>query len=278
MKILVGLISSNEWILNKFTKVQHRLIPENKANGVNKFSFISYNPNSHHSDIQEKLRRDTKNLDGVILLIEKSHEDMFKKIEHSFFISMFQFKEDGNHEGFFRKKIGRLIENLEYLNKIAKEKSEIEQLIILPIRNFSSDDLMELARICRENNEDKTFQDMVGNVIKKLKQRRIPRRNSSKQKYIIDQNDRCFEFGKDISHGNPATGGNHLPSCEIASNFRFGRRISLEGHFNVTNNSRGNPLIGGVFPNCHDVGIIIREQSHINMFVNDQVRGEETIA
>ena len=44
MKILLGLISSNLWICNKFDKEQGQLVPEELRSDENVFSFKVFNP------------------------------------------------------------------------------------------------------------------------------------------------------------------------------------------------------------------------------------------
>lgn len=277
MKILLGLISSNLWICNKFDKEQGQLVPEELRSDENVFSFKVFNPEKDSICVHENLRNTTRAFDAVLLLIEWRHENEFNLIRNSFFTYVFRYDESYNYGNFFRHKIGILFKNFRCLNEIAERKSEEEQLIILPIRNFASPELIELVRVCREENINNTFNNMIGPLVKKLRHRRMPRRNTNDQKkYIVDDEKKYFEFGKDKAHGQIATGGEHLPSCEIAGNFRFGRKISQKGHFNVTCDNKANATIGGIFPNCHDVDILVSERLHINMFVNDYVRGEET--
>lgn len=278
MKTLIGLISSNQWVCSRFDKEQSQLIPKELRSSDNVFSFKVFNPDKDSLCVHENLRNTTKAFDAVILLIEWRHEEKFHLVRNSFFTYVFRFNENDNYNygNFFRHKIGVLLKNFKCLNDIAKSKCEEEQLIILPIRNFASPELEELARVCREDNINNTFNNMIGPLIKKLRRRRMPRRNTNDQrKYIVDDNEKYFEFGKDKGHGQIATGGNHLPSCEMAGTFRFGRKISQEGHFNVTRDDKANATIGGIFPNCHDVNITVSERKHINMFVNDYIRGEE---
>lgn len=274
MKILIGLVSSNSWISGNFNKDQDKLINKELRSG-NIFSFKVFDPMNKEINIQENLRDSSRGFDAVILLIEWNFENELKYIRDSFFTYVFRFNSSDNYGNFFRHKIGMLLNNLILLDDNASEKTKGE-LIILPLRNFISEELNELARICREDSVSNTFNNAIVPLIKKLNGRRRPRRNTNdQQKYVIDNDGKCFEFGKDEGHGQIATGGKHLPSCEIAGNFRFGRKIQ-KGHFNVVRDNKANVTIGGIFPNCHDKEIVVSDRKHINMFANDYIRGEET--
>lgn len=100
--------------------------------------------------------------------------------------------------------------------------------------------------------------------------------SSFQTKYFIDERRKHFVFGKE-DHEVLPTGEPHQPHCELNGNFRFGRRISIDRHFNVSQGDGDDTFITGEFPNCHDEIITpAKNRTHLNMFSNDHCWNEKS--
>jgi hypothetical protein len=171
-----------------------------------------------------------------------------------------------NYQNFFGQFFPRLLRNFADLIH-TMNSSDNEQVMSLPIRNFKSDELQELVRICKEETMSPTFSNSIGKQVTDLKSRKQPRRNSNyKNQYVVDDDCRYFEYGKEM-HSRLPSGDPHVTSCVIAGNFRFGKRIASDRHYNVSLENRIR--ISGTFPNCHDEICTVKDVTHINMFSND---------
>lgn len=274
MKIFIGLISSDEKICEAYRKERTGLIPREmltRLQGLNPiFHVAAFNPNVADSTIDDFLLNATRTSDAAILIIEREHSHIVEAIKNSFFSAAVEIDVGkGQYKNFFSGLFAKLLRNFACAME-CMSRSDNEQVMSLPFRNFASAELQELARIFRDESLSGTFNMQMGAQTTKLKKRKTPKRNSTYQNkmFIIDDKEKYFEFGKEV-HSKVATGAPHRISCEINGNFRFGKRIASDRHYNVSHGPGDNNRIAGKFPNCHDEMIHVKETTHINMFSND---------
>lgn len=275
MKIFIGLISSDEKICEAYRRDRTGLIPKELLNGKLKglnpvFHVGAFNPNAADSSIEEYLKNATRTSDAGVLVIESQHRHLVDAIPNAYFSAEVEIEVgNGQYKNFFAGIFARLLKNFACAMD-CMTRSDNEQVMSLPLRNFVSDDLQELARIFREESLSGSFNSEMGAQTTKLKARKSPKRNSSyrNKMFIVDDKEKHFEYGKEV-HSKVATGEPHGTSCEINGNFRFGKRVASDRHYNVSRGPGDGVRIGGDFPNCHDAVITVKETTHINMFSND---------
>jgi len=273
--LFIGLISSNENICAEFTKKRDGLIPKEvrsreKIKGLNPvFSIGAFNPAKDERSVEEYLLYATRKADAAVLLVDSRHLSDVLAIRNSFFATPLTIGDSElNYNNFFGQIFPRLLTNFSDLLNLMLDTSN-EQVMGLPLRNFHAGELRELTRICREETMSGTFRNAVVEQVIALKQRKRPRRNEDgKQRFIVDDNALYFDYGKE-HHARLATGAPHSASCVLTGNFRFGKRIATDRHYNMTRLSGGQTKISGEFLNCHDQPCFVKETSHINIFSND---------
>lgn len=190
-------------------------------------------------------------------------------LRNAFFTVTIEVPNQGlNFRNFFTPKITRLLKNFSLLWHLMS-RFDNEQAMRLPLRNFVANELLEIAYVCREQTICGDFTNQLNLRLCKLKERKSPRRKSNYPTlYFVDDNDLYFVFGKE-EHSIMATGSPHNILCDITGSFRFGKKISKQRHFNVMSRTE-NTRISGVFPNCHDEKVEVKNRTHLNMFSNDQ--------
>lgn len=207
-------------------------------------------------------------MDATALLIQSQHEACCTLFKTPFFTAIIDIPEQLNFNNFFGHKLSKLLTGLLFILELMN-KLDNEIAMRLPIRNFIAEDLKELCNVFATKTLDPEFIDSVSSLQEKLLSRKRPRRKSSYPiKYFIDDHEKHFDFGKE-RHAVLETGHPHKLSCEIAGNFRFGKKISTNQHYNVSKGEGDRTSISGIFPNCHNEMISISEKTHINMFSND---------
>ncbi|MEZ0605506.1 hypothetical protein ACAX43_25555 [Paraburkholderia sp. IW21] len=172
-----------------------------------------------------------------------------------------------NFKNYFGYVIARLLKNFSIIFD-EMSSSANEQALCLPIRNFVADDLEKIVEICKNHNAVGNFSRELQPQLTKLKNRKSPRRNSNYgDTHFVDNDKKYFQYGKE-RHSRVQTGAPHSRHCGLNANFRFGKRIASDRHYNVTRVLREETKISGDFRNCHDESITVQETSHLNMFSN----------
>lgn len=276
MKLFIGLVCRRPELCEFFQNEKEKIIPKDlvRNNPLVKqlyatFLFGAYNPLNMKNalSLDAYLLKATRNADGAILMIEEEQLSS-DSLKNAYFCASIEIPEgELNFKNFLVSKVAKLLKNFSSLWE-TMNRADNEQAMILPLRNFSATELKELAAICREETLNTDFGNKIRPKITALKKRKKPRRSSNyATKYFADDNDRYFVFGKEL-HSQIATGPPHTITCQITGNFRFGKRISTQQHFNVMHQTEGH-LLNGVFPNCHDEQIHVSDKTHLNMFSND---------
>ncbi|ASL43525.1 hypothetical protein bAD24_I08540 [Burkholderia sp. AD24] len=271
MKVFVGIITDNLYLCDEYTKRRTGLIPRECLSSLSNvtLSVGAFNPCKSTVSAEEYLLHATREADASILIVDRKYAHVVTEVLHAFFTCSVEIPEFiSNCKNFLGKVFSRLLRNFSYLISTLQQ-SEQGQAAILPIRNFDADAMRELVRVCRDETMNPLFAQLTTAHLSELRKRRRPRRRSAyKTQYWVDDADKHFEYGHE-KHALPATGRPHTLVCEICGNFRFGKKIPFDRHFNVTRGAGDKPRISGRFRNCHDEMVVVKETSHINMFSND---------
>ena len=272
MKLFVCLVSSNQKLCSEFSRRQSGVFPKASLPSTLKegviFNTGVFNSATDH-DLLGFLSTRTKKMDAAILLIDSSQEHLIVAVKHSFFPVPLDVPSDlTNCQNFLGQKLPRAFKNFAFLLE-QMGASDTEQLAILPVRNFVGNDLHELVRVCTEDTREPTFPDNVTKCLAELRARKRPRRKSNRPEvYIIDDKEKHFRFGPE-RHAKLGTGSPHTITCEINGNFRFGKRVDSQRHFNVSMGDGDKTHISGDFHDCHGDQHPVSQTTHLNMFCND---------
>lgn len=273
MKLFIGLISYNSEVREEFVQKKTALFSAETASLLRESNiqtqFGYFNTHKPNNMIDEYFLASTKGVDYVIAIAESDAERLLAPIRDSLFSAVIpNVNGKANLANFLKPTFQALIKNFVLLLKQMKS-GENQQAMLLPFRNFDAPELKELADVCKTRNLERAFINELGVAATAVKERRKPRRNSSRStKYFVDDNDKHFVYGPE-THSSIATGTPHRPFCEFNGTFRFGKRIPTDRHFNVSKGRGDDTHISGTFANCHDEGITIPRRTHINMFAND---------
>lgn len=273
MKVFIGLISSNQVVNIKFKEKKSALIPKDIRNKFPKdtnFIFEAFDPCKSTMPIDLYLLSRTREVDAAAIFIQRQNEKYCASFKIPFFAATIDIPEDVNINiyNFFGRNLSKLLKGLRFVLDLMDNLDQ-EVVMRLPIRNFVADELKQLCLVFENETLGDNFNDQVLSFKEKLISRKRPRRKSSyNKKYFVDDHEKHFEFGKE-THSVLDTASPHLPSCEIAGNFRFGKKISTNKHYNVSKGDGDNTNISGTFLNCHDETNNISKTTHINMFTND---------
>lgn len=273
MKLFIALVSYNKKVREEFIEKKSSLFTVETAallrdNNI-QTSFGYFNTEKPNNKIDEYFLAATKDVDYVLAIVEEEIRPILSPIQNGLFWGAIEtLGDEVNLANHLKPIFQRLITN--FLRLIKKmESGENQNAMLLPFGNFNSNELLELAAVCKARNLQKTFENELGVATTALQKRKKPRRNSSRStKYFIDGNDKHFIYGPE-THSSIATGAPHEAYCEFNGTFRFGKRIPTDRHFNVSKGRGDDTKIAGTFPNCHGEDIVVQKQTHINMFAND---------
>lgn len=272
MKVFVCLISSNGRLCDEYRRRKNGLFPKSLLPSRFKegttFNTGVFNPHVD-KNILDYLSSATRKMDAVMLLVDSLEAHLIDDLRNSFFAVVLVIPDNlTNCQNFLGQKLSRPFKNFAFLLE-QMQASDTEQVAILPLRNFAGDDLRELARTCREDTSEAKFPENVNKYLTQLRTRKKPRRKSSySTTYIVDDKEKYFDYGQE-RHAKLGTGTPHVIACEINGNFRFGKRIDCERHFNVSQGRGDTTSINGEFIDCHNSTRHVKATTHLNMFSND---------
>jgi len=276
MRIYVGLISSSAELIDEFSNTKEALIPKSIKDKLPKpceFKFDAFNPHKSkgHFSVDKHLLEGSRGYDYALCLIENNLNYLCTNLRKSVLSATINPTEvvNGKTHNFFSTRFNKIFKAAIFTIE-RMSTAEVEHAMRLPSRNFDAPELRELCRVYQEDVMEAAFHDSAKQQIVAVVKRRQPRRESSFQtKYFIDERRKHFAFGKE-EHEVLPTGEPHQPHCELNGNFRFGRKISNNRHFNVSQGDGDDTFITGEFPNCHDEIITpAKNRTHLNMFSND---------
>ena len=279
MKVLICLVASQNVITDAINRQREKLIPQDLFKGKSgpdyplHFKIVIFNPQSNRLSLDKYLLSCAKEMDAVVLLIERQHVQHTQCISQAIFGTIFETPNErlGTFKNFFGSYFSLLFRNFFVLKKMMGV-AVVEQALMLPIRNFEAAELTEITRLVREDSRSPAFAgDMNIQLTELLKRRRTRKNSTFPTKYFIDDKGMHFVYGNE-HHAQFDTGAPHTAACHLNGLFRFGKSIDKSRHYNVSLGDGDITHIAGELPDCH--GAIKKiptspRRSHVNMFAND---------
>lgn len=275
MRIHLCLVSSDPGANKLVRRERGALIPKSlrdhaRMKEINaEFSVSVYDPVTAGRPLAQYLLEGKEN-QVIVLLLDASLGDFANDVACACFVADVEFATHpkANYKNYFAGKLARLLKNLTTFLAIINDGAN-EKVMLLPFRNFNAQQLRELREVCRNETLSPEFANMASRLVEALKNRRRPRRKSNyADLYYVDDDGKLFQYGLE-QHAQLATGTPHTPVCTLTGNFRFGRRIATNRHYNMTKEFRQNTQIAGEFPDCHDEVHVVAPTTHLNIFSND---------
>lgn len=275
MRIHLCLVSSDPGANELVRKERRALIPKSlrehqrmKEIGA-EYSVSVYDPVTAGRPLAQYLL-EGKEDQVIVLLLDTSLGDFANDVACACFVAGVEFTTHPktNYKNYFASKLARLLKNLATFLAIIGDGAN-EQVMLLPFRNFNAQQLRGLREVCRNETLSLEFPNTVANLVKDLKNRqRRHRKSNYPDLYYADDDGKLFQYGLE-RHAQLATGAPHTPVCTLTGNFRFGKRIATNRHYNVTKESGRGTLIEGEFADCHDEIHSVAPTTHLNIFSND---------
>lgn len=242
--------------------------PRIKAAGAQLFVSV-YDPSKADRSLAETLLEDTTN-QAIVLLLDEAVGHVAQDVASACFVAEVEFfsHPKSNYKNYFASKLTKVLKTLLNFLDIIEDGANA-QVMLLPFRNFNAKQLRDLKELCRKETQSDNFINQVVSLIEALKGRRRPHRKSNyPEQYFADDDEKLFKYGLE-RHAVLATGTPHNSICVLTGNFRFGKRIAIDRHYNVTKEHGKGTQIGGNFPDCHDDIHVITTRTHLNLFCND---------
>lgn len=207
--------------------------------------------------------------DGVLLLVDPLWRHLVQRVDNAVFLQPVEAERARlNPKNAWQQVLSAALRRFGRLLALF-EKGSHAWLTALPLRNFHAPQLVEMARLMREESADPELPDRLEALLSELRECVRPRRATSRQqKYAVDNRGRFFTYGLE-QHSQYATGGRHLLACDVNGRFRFGRRLDKGRHFNVSEGEGDTTTVGGDFKDCHHRDHPVSGRTHLNMFAND---------
>jgi hypothetical protein len=229
-----------------------------------------YDPRTAGRPLEEYLTEVADRVDVLVLLADRALAGIADSVRSTCFVADVEFaaQPKTNYKNYLAKTFSRLMRNLASLLAAMGDGAN-EQVMLLPFRNFRAKELAELRRVCAVETLNGDFENCLQRAILALKRRRRPRRGEgANEQHYVDNENKLFRYGHE-RHARLATGKPHTSRCVLAGNFRFGRRIPTDRHYNVTKEVGAKTEISGTFADCHDALYEVQPVSHLNIFSND---------
>ena len=275
MRVVLVLVSPDQDACDLFRKEKEGLIPRSlrehdriKSIGLDFFTGI-YDPSAAQRSIQDYVLDAAKSAEAVALLVDSTVAYVAVPVASACFVGNVVFDPHAtNYKNLIVATLTKMIKNLAALVG-AQSSAGSQQALLLPLRNFVAPELNALQDLFRLHTLSPEFPIELGRLVAQINERKRPRRQSTyKNTYLVDDQQKLFDYGKE-RHAQLATGAPHNAMCVLTGNFRFGRRIPTDRHYNVTKEAGALTKISGSFSDCHDAVIQVAERSHLNMFSND---------
>lgn len=275
MRALVALVSSNKGAWDVFLRKKDAVIPKSLRNlpriqaiGLD-FTTGFYDPLTAGRSLETYVLEAAKDADMVALLVDSANEHLATSLAPACLVGRLSYDPAvKNYDNFISAQLTKLIKNLASVAELMSSAGN-QLPLLLPLRNFAALEWGQLQEAFREQGIAGELPQNVGELVKVINKRKRPRkRATSQQTYLVDDDDKLFDYGKE-RHAQLATGAPHTSMCLLMGNFRFGWRIPTNRHYNVTKEDGALTKIAGTFPNCHGTMIQVAERTHLNMFSND---------
>lgn len=235
------------------------------------FSMTCFDPRKEAGNLAEYLLARAGD-EAVVILWD---EDLGEIPDHyltACFVVKVQFTEypKTNYKNYFSGKLTKIIKTFASFIEIISDGSN-EQVMLLPFRNFKAEQLASLKTVCAFQNNDPDFINTVNSLVVDLKKRKRPHRRSNyPDLHYFDDDEKMFSYGLE-KHAVLATGDPHSSRCVLMGNYRFGRKIPVDRHFNLSKECGKGTQISGSFFGCHGEDVIMTSRTHINIFSNDYI-------
>lgn len=275
MRALIVLVSSNQGVWDVFLKKKDAVIPKSlrnlrriKAIGL-EFATCFYDPLTAGRSLEDYVLKAAKGTDMVALLIDAAYEHLAAPLARACLVGSVSYDPIVNkYENFISAQLTKLIKNLASVAELMSSAGN-QLPLLLPLRNFAAPEWAQLQEAFQDEGIDGNLPQKVGELVKGINKRKRPhKRATSQQTYLVDDDDKLFNYGKE-RHAQLATGNTHTSMCVLMGNFRFGWRIPTDRHYNVTREAGALTKISGSFPDCHGAMSKVAERTHLNMFSND---------
>ncbi|HEX7876184.1 MAG TPA: hypothetical protein VF489_06320 [Sphingobium sp.] len=277
MKLLICLVTPEKALRRFFGRGKDSVVPSDVlkrgayAARSPQVTTIAWEPEGVPSslELQRFLLLRGRGAHACVILLDERWAHLATEVRNATFAAPFDATGAAdNPQNFFHRLLARALRNIgQIYSKF--QNGDDAQLLTLPLRNFHSASLAEIARLCRDEPENNLLSDIIERQLVDLRQCVRPRRRTEyKIKYAVDNKNRFFVYGKE-RHAQFDTGEPHTPACEIAGLFRFGIRLDERRHYNVSETEGDHTNIEGEFPDCHGAVQSVTSRSHINMFAND---------
>lgn len=273
--MILALVSSDRGACDLFRKEKEALIPrslrEHQRISSMGLDFVTgiYDPATAQRSLQDYVLDAAKSADAVGLLIDSAVAHIAAPIASACFIGSVVFDpQTKSYKNLISATLTKLIKNLATVLEVMSSAGS-QQVLLLPLRNFIAPELGEIEQLFRLHTFTPDFPIQLKRLVAQVNQRKRPRRQSTyKKTYLVDDHKKLFDYGKE-RHAQLETGAPHNSLCVLAGNFRFGHRIPVNRHYNVTKEEGGFTKISGSFPDCHDAMTEVPARTHLNMFSND---------
>lgn len=275
MRCAIILVSDDPSACGVFDREKEGLIPRSlrdleriKTIGFD-FATSVYKPSSAKFSLVQHVLHTAKNAQGIAILCDSRNQRLTAEVTNACFVATAEFNpEASSYKNVLQATLTRLVKNLAHVFTHMRDAGS-RNALQLPFRNFLAKELKALEELFACSTLAPEFVSTLDQAISDLNRRRIPkRREDYPDKYYVDDNDSFFSYGKE-HHSELETGASHLPLCKLNGNFRFGHKIATNEHYNVSKDKGKNGTISGLFKDCHDQIMEIREKSHVNVFSND---------
>jgi len=275
MRALVALVSSNPGALDVFLRKKDAVIPKSLRNlsrikeiGLD-FTTGIYDPSTARRSLEDYVLNAAQDTDMVALLVDSAIEHLAVPLASACLVGRLSYDTvTKNYDNLISAQITKLIKNLASVAELMSSAGN-QLPLLLPLRNFAAQEWGQLQEVFRDQGIAGELPKNVGDLVKEINKRKRPRkRATSQQTYLVDDDDKLFDYGKE-RHAQLATGTPHTSRCVLMGNFRFGCRIPTDRHYNVTKEAGALTKIAGSFPDCHGAMIKVDERTHLNMFSND---------
>ena len=182
MRIHVCLVSSDPGANELVRRERRALIPKSlrdhqrlKDIGA-EFSVSVYDPATANRPLPQYLM-EGKEDQVFVLLLDISLGNFANDVACGCFVANVEFATHPktNYKNYFAGKLSRLLKNLATFLAIIGDGGN-EQVMLLPFRNFSAQQLRELRDVCRNETHSTEFANTVASLVEELKRRRRPRR------------------------------------------------------------------------------------------------------
>lgn len=269
------LVSSDRGACDLFRKEKEALIPRSlraheriKSIGLDFVTGI-YDPGTARRSLEDYVLDASKSAGAVGLLVDSALAQVATPVANACFITNVAFgPQTKNYKNLIVATLTKMVKHLATLTE-AMSSAGNQQVLLLPLRNFIAPELNELRDLFRLHALSSDFPTRLPKLVARVNERKRPRRSSTyKNTYLVDDQSKLFDYGKE-HHAQLETGEPHSSLCVLSGNFRFGYRIPVDRHYNVTKEAGSLTKISGIFVNCHDAEIEVPERTHLNMFSND---------